>query len=99
MVNLFNKLGNDLGIGIGMKGSSLILQFLFQRRVVFNNAVVYQGDLPRLAGVRMRIDIIGRAVCCPASMAYAYGTRYRLSFQLLSEVGYFALAFFIPAES
>ena len=67
------QLGHHLRVRIGLKGNPLLQQVLLQLHVVFNDAVVHQGDPPVLTDVRMGVDVVGFPVSGPAGMADTQG--------------------------
>ncbi len=75
----------DFGVGVGLECVSGAKQFLFQRVVIFDDAVVDDGDLAGLVEVRMGIFVRRRAVRGPARVADADGSGDRLGFQQARE--------------
>src|SRR5699024_3426660 len=67
-----DELGDDLGIGLRAKADAVIFnQLLPQLLIIFDDAVVNDGDLARLIGMRVSVDIRRRTVRSPARMADA----------------------------
>src|ERR1044071_1322465 len=71
LVILANQVREDFGVGAGMKGVPGFHEPLFETVVIFNDAVVNDGDLAGLIQMRMRILIARNAVSSPARMANA----------------------------
>ena len=65
------KLGHHLGVGVRGEGGALLEQVILDLLVIFNDAVVHQGDGPVFADVGMGVDVVGLAVGGPAGVADA----------------------------
>ena len=74
-----------LGVGAGFEFVAGGEQFLFERVVIFDDAVVDDGDPAGLVEVRMGIDVRRRAVRGPAGVADAEIARDRFGFQQAGE--------------
>ena len=68
---LADQMGKDLGVGAGMEGVSGFEQFFFEAIVVFDNAVMDDGDFAGLVEVRMGIFVGRRPVGGPTGVADA----------------------------
>ena len=73
------------GVGAGVEFVAGVEQFLLERVVIFDDAVVDDGDLAGLIEVRMGIDVRRRAVRGPARVADAEISRDRFGFQKAGE--------------
>ena len=65
------QLGDDLGVRLGAESVALVQQLLLELDVVFNDAVVDNGDFAALADVGVGVDIVRLAVGGPAGVADA----------------------------
>ena len=70
-VVLFDEVGDDFGVGVGGELNILVGELFFEFEVVFNDAVVDNGELLVLAEERVGVFVGGGAVCGPTRMAYA----------------------------
>ena len=72
LVDVFDKLHENLGICLALEGIALLEQVFFEHLVVFNDAVV--DHCKPLGGGIMRvcIDVIGFTVGSPARMTDAH---------------------------
>ena len=70
----FQQLGHHLRIRVGLEGDALLEQVLLELHIVFNDAVVDQGDLPIGADVGVGVDVAGLAVGGPAGVSDAQRT-------------------------
>ncbi len=70
-VEIADQDGQDFGVGLAGEGMSLFGEELLEGDVVFDHAVVNQGDQPAVIGVRMGIDLRGGAVRSPARVGHA----------------------------
>ena len=68
---ILQKLRDDLGIGIGAEMHAARNQEVFDFNVIFDNAVVNEGNFALLAHVGMRVYIVRLAVGRPAGVPYA----------------------------
>ena len=66
-----DELGDDLGIGVAVEADALAFELALERGVVFDDAVVDDGDLLAVAEVRMGVAVVGGAVRGPACVADA----------------------------
>ena len=73
-----DQLGHDLGIGLGGKLVAAVHQAVFQLLEVFDDAVVYHGDLFVAAVVGVGVGHRRLAVGGPARVADAAGTLHRV---------------------
>ena len=64
-----DQLCRDLGVGLGGECVAFFQQQLAQGRIVFNDAVVHK--LYPLVAVRVRVDVRGNTVRCPAGVTDA----------------------------
>lgn len=71
LIEMVEKLRDDLTVGLGGEMHALFLQILAQLHVVFDDAVVDERDLAVLADMRVRVGVIRLAVGRPAGMADA----------------------------
>ncbi len=69
-----DQLTEDFRIGIATKDMSLADEELLQFRVVFNDAVVDQGDIAAVIAVGMGVGLVGFTVGGPAGMGDADGS-------------------------
>ena len=67
----FKQLRHDLGIGLGLEGDALPDQEFLDLNIVFDDAVVNDGELSVLAHVGVGVGDIRRAVCRPAGVTKA----------------------------
>ena len=67
----FEQLRHDLGIGLGLEGDALPDQEFLDLNIVFDDAVVNDGELSVLAHVGVGVGDIRRAVCRPAGVTKA----------------------------
>ena len=67
-VGLFNQVGDHLGIGFGQENDALLLHLLFERRIVFNDTVVYHSEPAACAAVGMGVLVAGLSVGRPTGM-------------------------------
>jgi hypothetical protein len=89
-----DQVGDDLGIGPRAEHVAELLELSFEGGIVFDDAVVHQGDFAVASGVGMGVDIIGLAVGRPAGVPDAQRAIDRLFFQqpaqLIDPAGFFA---------
>ena len=71
-----NELAYHLGVGIGDEFIAVGYKKIAQLNIVFDYAVVNNGDLAVAAEMGMGIDVVRLAVRCPACVADAYGALY-----------------------
>src|SRR6266700_3550093 len=83
-VGVFDEMGKHLGIGFGAKGMPFIGQLLAQFGVVFDDAVVDNGENAGTIGMGMGVGVVRPTMRGPACMSYtqrtAGGTRVVLYF-------------------
>ena len=65
-------MGDDFGIGVGLELDAFADELGLQGGVVFDNAVVDDGEFPVKAHVGVGVGFGGGAVGCPAGMRDAY---------------------------
>ena len=65
---------DDLGVRLALETIALPEQFFPKLHVVFDNAVVNDGEFSVIAGMGMGVYIVGRAVSRPAGVADPGGT-------------------------
>ena len=94
VVDLFQKVRDDLRIRLRLEGMPLLDQFFLQRHIVFDNAVVHDGEIARAVCMRMRIAVRRAAVRRPARMTDADMTCWLISFDDSLEFGKTTHAFF-----
>ena len=70
-VFLGDQVNSDLGVGVAGELDAGGLQFVAQRRVVLDDAVVDDGDLARGVAVRVRVAVGGTSMRGPAGVAEA----------------------------
>ena len=73
LVELGYKVGNDLGVGFAFEMAALLFQHGTQGAVVFDDAVVHDGDFPRAVGMGMGVRLGDAAMGRPAGVANAPG--------------------------
>ncbi len=84
-----NAMCDDFGIGFGLKSITGSHEFGAQGFVVFDNAVMNDGD--SIAGdMGVCIALARNPVCRPARMCNAHQTRHRLNRQCLFETSDFS---------
>ena len=71
-----NELAYHLGVGIGDEFIAVGYKKIAQLNIVFDYAVVNNGDLAVAAEMGMGIDVVRLAVRCPACVADADGALY-----------------------
>ena len=71
-------MGDDFGVSVALEDDAVVLQLPFQSGIVFNDAVVDDGDKAVAAEMRMGVMVVGGAVRGPARMADADATGGRL---------------------
>ena len=81
LVIIANQMREHLGVGVGFEFVAGGEQFLFERVVIFDDAIVNDGDFAGLIEVRMGIFVRGRAVRGPARVADAEISLDRFGFQ------------------
>ena len=82
-------MGDDFRVGFGFKARLRALQLFLERRIIFNDAVMDDGDA--VGGVRVGV-VLGRAAMGrPACMADANGAFERLGFEFILEIDQLAL--------
>ena len=70
---LADEMGQDFGVRGGLESMAGFEQAVFDPVVVFNDAVMHQGEAAGLIQMRMGIFVGRRAVGCPAGVADAQG--------------------------
>ena len=70
-VIVVKQLGNDLGVGLGDEAEALVDQTLLDLLIVFNDSVVYDGNLLVTGIMRVCVDDGRLAMGRPAGMADA----------------------------
>ncbi len=82
----FQQLRHDLGIGLGLEPDALTDQKFLDLDVVFDDAVVDDGELAVFAHVGVRVDDVRRAVRRPAGVTKADAAlEVRAAVDLLAE--------------
>jgi len=66
-------MGDDLGVGLGVEPMALAGEGLAQLPIVFDDAVVHNGQAGRTVDVRVRIGVGGAPMGRPAGMGNAHG--------------------------
>ena len=70
-VIVVKQLGNDLGVGLGDEAEALVEQTILDLLIVFNDSVVYDGNLLVTGIMRVCVDDGRLAMGRPAGMADA----------------------------
>ena len=78
-LDLLDEVGNDLGIGLGDEFVALRSEFVFQIKIVLDNAVVDYDDAAGAVAMGMGILFSGAAVRSPASVADAKSAFNRIA--------------------
>ena len=73
LVMEFQQLRHHLGIRFGGEGHAMAEQKLLDLQIVFNDAVMNQGDVAAFADMGVGVDVVGFAVGGPAGVANAEG--------------------------
>ena len=73
LVSLFDKMGENLGVGIAREAMTSTFKFLAQLCEVLDDTVVHDSDPTVAARVRMRVRNARATVRCPTSMTDAAG--------------------------
>ncbi len=73
-VGLFDKMGQDLGVGLRAEFMAALDERFAQRRPVFDDAIVNQRYGATAVGVRVRVDFVGHAVRGPAGVRKGNGS-------------------------
>src|SRR3989338_4299665 len=68
----FNQMGDDLGVGAGIKAVAFFAQPLPQFLIVLDDAVMDNGDFVLAVRVRMGVFLRNAPVRGPAAMRHAY---------------------------
>ena len=71
LLHVFNEVGEHLRVGRRLEGETTFLQFLTEAEVVFDDAVVNQGDATRLRHMRVGVHLVGLAVGGPTGVGDA----------------------------
>ena len=71
LVELLHQVRDDLGVGLGREEVAFLDEALLQRGIVFDDAVVHDGDVAGAVGVRVRVFGVGFAVGGPARVRHA----------------------------
>jgi len=71
--NIFDQVGDELGIGLGRELVTFLDKLSLQRDVVFDNAVVNDDDFSSAVAMRVGIFFGRTAVRSPTSVADAVG--------------------------
>ena len=71
VVVILQQLGHHLAVGIRGEAHALPQKKILDLQIIFDNAVVHQGDLPVLGHMGMGIHVVGLPVGGPAGMADA----------------------------
>ena len=87
---LFDEVGDDFGIGLGLVGVAFFAKLFLQREIVFDDAVVDNDDGSAAVAMGMRILLAGAAVGGPAGVADAVGAIDGVVADYLFEVAQFA---------
>ena len=88
---LLDQVGDDFGVGFGGELVAFRDQFLLEREIVFDDAVVDDDDGSAAVAVGMGVFFGGAAVGGPASVSDAVGAVERLLADDFFEVAEFAL--------
>ena len=78
LVVVVDQMGNDLGVGLTAEDNALALQPGLEGQVVFDDAVVHDGDTAAFVHLGVRIDVARFPVGCPARVAYSQAAVHRL---------------------
>ena len=65
----FDQVREHFGIGLALEDVARCDQLRTQRRVVFDDAVVHDGDASGAVHVRMGVSVVGTAVGRPTRVA------------------------------
>src|SRR5262249_7043589 len=82
-----DELGNHFGVGVALEDDALGLELALEGGVVFDDAVVDDGDLAVGAEVGVGVAVGGRAVGGPAGVADAVAAGGGALVQVLGQVG------------
>ena len=91
-VVLFDQVGDDFGVGLGLEPVALAAQLFFQGQVVLDDAVVDHDDVALAVAVGVGVLLAGAAVGGPAGVADAVDAVERLQPNRLFQVAELALA-------
>ena len=80
------QMGNDLRVGLTDELRARLFQMAAQRRVVFNDAVMYHGDAALHVRMRMGVQVAGFPMGGPAGMADANSARNRAFLQKARQI-------------
>ena len=76
VVQVVEQLCDNFGIGLRAEYHAVCLQFFLERDIILNDAVVHHGDAVAHARMRVRVDVVRCAVCCPAGVSDAERAGY-----------------------
>ena len=86
----FDQMRDDFGIGLGLEDVAFALQLFFQRKEVFDDAVVNDDDIAGAIAMRVGVLFAGTPMCGPAGMADAIVALYGIEPQDVFEVAKFS---------
>ena len=87
---LLHQVRDHFGIGLRLEDVALALQLLFQRKVIFDDAVVHHDDVAGAVAMRMGVLFGGASMRRPAGMADAVIAIHRIQAQSVFEIAQFA---------
>ena|SRR5438067_7025799 len=88
--SLFDKMGNNFGVGLSNEFVSLISEASLELKIVLNDAIVDHHDSSSAVAMRMSIFFRGTTVGCPARVPDAVGPVERTLPDSLFQVSQFA---------
>ena len=91
--DIFDQVHQHLRIGAAAERVAVLFERIFQHPVIFDDSVVYQGDILRLGAVRMGIDVVRDTMRRPACVRDADISAQLLPREEMFEVRDLALAF------
>ena len=92
-VDVLDEVGEHLGVRLAPEGVAARLQFFFQQGVVFDDAVVHDGEESVHRHVGMGVRVVGLAVGGPAGVPHADVRPGVVRLEVLLEVDHSSLAF------
>ena len=96
VLHLFDEVRQDFSVCFALQVVPAVRQKAANGLMVFNDAIVNDGNAAAASCVRMGVDIAGRAMCCPSGVANAHCAHRRVLVQMRFQIGNLPLFFFNP---
>ena len=96
VLHLFDEMRQDFSVCFALQVVPAVRQKSANGLIVFNDAIVNDGDATAASCVRMGVDVAGGAMCCPPGVSNAHCAHRCVVVQMRFQIGNLPLFFFNP---